>query len=53
MMWSNLLDILHYFLLGAYSGCITKIIALVRNEIIRTKEKNKFLNNYSFCFYIC
>ena len=45
MMWSNLLDILHYFLLGAYSGSITKVIALVRNEIIRIKEKNKKLNS--------
>lgn len=41
MMIANVLDIVHYLLLGAYSGCITKIIALVRNEIIIIKEKNK------------
>lgn len=45
MMVANVLDIIHYILLGAYSGCITKVIALVRNEIIIIKEKNKKLNN--------
>lgn len=45
MMLANLLDIAHYLLLGAYSGCITKVIALVRNEIIILKEKNKKFNN--------
>ena len=43
MMVANVLDIIHYILLGAYSGCITKVIALVRNEIIIVKEKNKVL----------
>ena len=37
MMIANILDILHYLILGAYSGCITKIIALVRNKIIIVK----------------
>lgn len=46
MMIANVLDILHYLLLGAYSGCITKIIALIRNKIIILKEKHKKLNNY-------
>ena len=41
MMIANILDILHYLILGAYSGCITKIIALVRNKIIIVKEKIK------------
>lgn len=45
MMIANILDILHYLILGAYSGCITKIIALVRNKIIIVKEKNKRINN--------
>ena len=45
MMVANVLDIIHYILLGAYSGCITKVIALVRNEIIIVKEKNKKFNN--------
>ena len=45
MIFSNLLDITHYLLLGAYSGCLTKVIALVRNEIIILKEKKEKLNN--------
>ena len=45
MMIANILDILHYLCLNAYSGCITKILALVRNEIIIAKDKNKKLNN--------
>lgn len=45
MMIANVLDIIHYLLLGAYSGCLTKVIALVRNEIIIVKEKNKKFNN--------
>lgn len=45
MTLANVLDIIHYLLLAAYSGCITKVIALIRNEIIIIKEKNKKLNN--------
>ena len=45
MMLANLLDITHYLLFGAYSGCLTKVIALVRNEIIILKEKKEKLNN--------
>jgi len=45
MILANLLDIIHYLLLSAYSGCITKVIALARNEIIILKEKHKNFNN--------
>lgn len=45
MTIANVLDIIHYILLGAYSGCVTKVIALIRNEIIIIKEKNKKFNN--------
>lgn len=45
MMIANVLDIVHYLLLNAYSGCVTKIIALIRNKIIIVKEKDKKLNN--------
>lgn len=41
LMLGNVLDMIHYLLLGAYSGCITKVIAFLRNEIIVLKEKNK------------
>ena len=45
MMLANLLDIIHYLLLGAYSGCVTKIMGIVRNETIILKEKYKMFNN--------
>lgn len=45
MIISNILNILHYFLLGAYSGFFTKVIALIRDEIIVLKEKHKWLNS--------
>lgn len=45
MALSNLLECIHYILLGAYSGCATKAIALIRNIIISIKEKNKKLNS--------
>ena len=45
MILANILDIIHYFLLNAYSGSITKVIALIRNKIIIDKENNKKLNS--------
>ena len=45
MTIANVLDIIHYLLLGAYSGCFTKVIALIRNEIVILKEKNKKLGS--------
>lgn len=45
MIIANILDIIHYFLLNAYSGCVTKVIALIRNSIIVLKEKNNKFNN--------
>lgn len=44
MVLANILDVIHYLLLGAYSGCFTKIVALIRNRIIILKEKKKYLN---------
>jgi hypothetical protein len=46
MIVANTMDILHYLLLGAYTGCLTKVIALIRNIIIVFKEKKKFLQSY-------
>ena len=45
MCIANILDIIHYIFLNAYSGCSTKIIALIRNIFILKKEENKKLNN--------
>lgn len=45
MLLANILDIFHYFLLEAYSGCFTKILALIRGLVILIKEKHKKFSN--------
>ena len=45
MIISNILDVIHYIILGAYSGSITKVIALIRNVVIVKKEKYKRLSS--------
>ena len=47
MIISNFLNLVHYILLGAYSGGITKILAILRDTIIIKKEKyTKLLSNF-------
>lgn len=55
MCIANIFNIFHYLLLNAYSGCVTKIIALIRNLFIIEKEKNKKYssNIYLGLFIIC
>ena len=49
----NLFKLVHYLLLGAYSGCVTKIIAIIRDGFIIIKEKNtKLSNNLFLLFFI-
>ena len=48
MCVANVLDIIHYFFLNAYSGLVTKVIALVRNAFILKKEDNKKLRSNIF-----
>ena len=48
MCLANIFEIIHYLFLNAYSGCLTKVVALVRNAFIIKKEKNKKLNNLIF-----
>ena len=48
MIWSNGLNLLHYLLLDAYSGCITKIIAICRDSFIILKEKNNIFSKRIF-----
>ena len=48
MVISNILNLVHYLLLGAYSGCITKVMAIIRDLFIIAKEKNKKLSSYWF-----
>ena len=45
MITSNILNLIHYLLLGAFSGCITKLLAIFRDYFIILKEKNKKLSN--------
>lgn len=45
MLVSNILNLFHYFLLGAFSGCITKLLAIFRDYFIILKEKNKKFSN--------
>lgn len=55
MCIANVFNIAHYLLLNAYSGFITKVMALIRNLFIIEKEKDKKYNNYIFLslFIIC
>lgn len=53
MIKSNILNLIQYILLGAYSGCVTKIIAIFRDILIIKKEKNdKLNNNYILIIFI-
>ena len=48
MCIANILDILHYLFLDAFSGVFTKIMALIRNAFILRKEDNKKLKSNIF-----
>ena len=48
MILSSTLNLIHYLLLGAYSGCITKIISILRDSFIILKSKNKILSSNIF-----
>lgn len=45
MAISNVLNLIHYLLLQAYSGCITKVIAIIRYIVVINKDKNKILSS--------
>ena len=47
---SNSLKLIHYLLLGAYSGCVTKVIAIVRDVFIIMKVKYSYLNSKVFLY---
>lgn len=50
MVLSNVFNLMHYFLLGAYSGCITKVIAICRDTFVILKDKKKSLSSNIFLF---
>ena len=45
MIISNILNLIHYLLLGAFSGCVTKLLAIFRDYFIILKEKHPKLSN--------
>lgn len=48
MVISNTLNLVHYLLLDAYSGCLTKVMAIIRDLFIIIKDRNKKLSSYYF-----
>lgn len=50
MILSSLLNLIHYLLLGAYSGCVTKLISVIRDSfiILKQKYKNSILSSNIF-----
>ena len=48
MIISNILNLIHYLLLEAYSGCATKVMAIARDSFIIIKKKNKVLSSNIF-----
>lgn len=52
MCFANILDIIHYMILDAYSGCFTKVIALFRNIFIIKKDNNKFNNMFALIVFL-
>ncbi len=50
MVISNILNLIHYLLLGAYTGSITKIIAIFRDSFIILKDKNNKYNKSIFLY---
>lgn len=52
MIISNILNMFHYYLLNASSGCTTKIVAIIRDFIIIKKEKYKFLDSNIFLYLL-
>ena len=51
MCKANILEITHYLLLGAYSGSLTKVIALLRNIFIIKKENNQKINSRFYLLF--
>lgn len=51
MVLSNILNLVHYLLLGAYTGCITKGLAILRDSFIILKDSRKKLDKRIFFYY--
>ena len=49
---SVIFNLIHYFLLNAYNGFFTKLLALFRNSFIIYKDKKKINSNLFFVIFI-
>ena len=47
----NCLKIVHYLLLGAYSACVIKVVAIIRDFFVILKEKYNFLRSKFFFWF--
>ena len=52
MIISGFFNLIHYLLIGAYSGCITKVLSIIRDSIVVKKEKNNRLNSKIVLFIL-
>lgn len=50
MILSNILNIIHYFMLGATSGFVTKALAITRDTFILKKSKHKRLSSIFYLY---
>ena len=50
MILSNIFDLIHYLLLGAYSGCVTKLLAIFRNSFVIFKDRYEALSSNIFLY---
>lgn len=47
---SNILNLIHYIMLDAISGSITKMLAIIRDSFILEKNKYKKLSNIAYLY---
>ena len=48
MVISNIINLIHYIMLNAYSGAMTKLVAILRDSFIVGKDKYKQLKSLLF-----
>ena len=52
MIFSNFLNLIHYVILDATSGYLTKILAIIRDFFVVIKEKYKWKSNFYLIFFV-
>lgn len=51
-MIANILNIIHYIMIGGYAATVTKAIAAVREIFVFSKRKNNIFNYLIYVFFI-